>query len=563
MSEQQRVLTTVILCFGIWFGWQVYFGEPPSAPMPPAAIEPDEAARPAGTSAAPGASAPGQASVGPSTLAAAPLAYAVRSVRVPLYRARLRNNDAAFERLLLPAFAAFRSTGDTNDAGDANDVPGESMVSDRLGRQASLAVRFGDILVPLAFVASAEEGDRAPVRFAGTWGAGGGNGRDEANVALSVAARPDAYAWDYRLTVQSGAKALPAGEVELMLQLTPLPEDQAEGRSGLLPIGNGERIDLPSAVYVAGEKIFRKKPADLPQSLMPVDPAVTWAGLETQYFLLAWLPDAGSKSHIRVTPRPQGGVAIAAMHPIAEVAPRGRAEVAFSLYAGPKRDSELTAVDARLAQVVDYNILGLPMGFLARPAMWLLREFYRLTHSWGIAILLITVVVKLLLLPASAVSAVKIKRVQKLKPQLDVLQKRYKDDPQRLSSETFALYKEHNANPLMGCLPMLLQLPVWLAFYRALASAVDLYRQPFMWISDLHLKEPFPFLALAVGGLTLLQQRLTPMGGDTQQARVMMWMMPILVPAFMVNLPAGLVLYIVINSTLTIFQQLAINRFAA
>tara|TARA_Y100001960_G_scaffold209776_1_gene219041 strand:- start:141 stop:545 length:405 start_codon:yes stop_codon:yes gene_type:complete len=129
-----------------------------------------------------------------------------------------------------------------------------------------------------------------------------------------------------------------------------------------------------------------------------------------------------------------------------------------------------------------------------------------------------------------------------------------------MNVEEMKLFKEKNVNPLGGCLPMLLQMPVWFALYRSLWSAVDIYQQSFAWIPDLTAKEPFPFMAIAIGGLTVLQQKLTPTSVDNAQARMMMIIMPIMLMVFMIALPSGLVLYILVNSVLTLFQQLIINN---
>ena len=147
-----------------------------------------------------------------------------------------------------------------------------------------------------------------------------------------------------------------------------------------------------------------------------------------------------------------------------------------------------------------------------------------------------------------------------LQPEIKKMQAKYEGDKERQQIEQMKLFKDKGVNPFGGCLPMLMQMPVWVALYRALWSSVDLYQQSFLWLIDLTAKEPFPLLALSIGALTFLQQRITPMTTDSQQAKMMMYLMPVMLTVFMLALPSGLVLYILFNSVLTIGQQMVINR---
>ena len=219
-----------------------------------------------------------------------------------------------------------------------------------------------------------------------------------------------------------------------------------------------------------------------------------------------------------------------------------------------------SAVSPELQEVIDYSILGIPLGFLARPMVFLLSVFHGWTGSWGVAIMLLTLVVKIILFPITFKSSVSMRKMQLLKPELDKIKKQFADDRERQQMEQMKLFKEKGVNPLGGCLPMLLQMPVWFALYRTLWSAVDLYQQSFLWLPDLTAKEPLPFMAFALGGLTYLQQKLMPTSADSQQAKMMMYFMPVMLTVFMIALPSGLVLYILFNSVLTILQQLVINK---
>jgi YidC/Oxa1 family membrane protein insertase len=300
---------------------------------------------------------------------------------------------------------------------------------------------------------------------------------------------------------------------------------------------------------------------------------VRYMGLDRQYFMVAALA-GGPGSSAAVQPAVGAQAKSCSMRRDKQmlqtelnfaqeaVAPGESFERHITVYAGPKRDAELGAVDAVLQDAIDYNIWYIPLGFLARPMVYFLGTFHDWTHSWGVAIMLLTLLVKATLFPVTYKSVLSMRKMQLLKPQLDALKTRFPDDRERQNMEQMKLFREKGVNPLGGCLPTLLQMPVWLALYRTLWSAVDLYHQSFLWIPDLTAKESFPTLALGLGALTVLQQRLTPMATDNQQAKVMMYVMPVMLTFLMVSLPSGLVLYIMFNTILTIIQQLAINRRA-
>jgi len=229
----------------------------------------------------------------------------------------------------------------------------------------------------------------------------------------------------------------------------------------------------------------------------------------------------------------------------------------YRLYLGPKNLDYLEATGSSLAESVDFWVLG----FIARPMVFLLNTFYSLIPNWGIAIALLTLVVKLLLLYFTHKSFVSMRAMQRLKPEMDALREKYGNDKQRLNQETMALYKRNKVNPLGGCLPMLLQMPVWIALYRAIYSSVELYQAPlFGWIHDLSAPDPYYVLPLILGVAMFVQQKLSPTSIDSAQARTMLYVMPVMFTLFMLFLPAGLVLYIFVNTILTLVQQWFINR---
>jgi YidC/Oxa1 family membrane protein insertase len=230
------------------------------------------------------------------------------------------------------------------------------------------------------------------------------------------------------------------------------------------------------------------------------------------------------------------------------------------IYGGPKLPELLDAVSldgqsVGLSTSIDYTLES-----LARPMLWLLRQMYGMTGNWAIAIILLTLLVKLLLLYPSHRSMQSMKAMGQLKPQIDALRDKCGDDKQKFNMEMMALYKKHNINPVGGCLPILLQMPIYFALYSMLGNAVELYRVRLFWIPDLTAADPYFVLPLVTGALMYIQSKvLSPAPVDPQQ-KAMTSMMPVMFTVFTIFVPAGLTLYIMTNTILGMIQQAVINR---
>lgn len=219
-------------------------------------------------------------------------------------------------------------------------------------------------------------------------------------------------------------------------------------------------------------------------------------------------------------------------------------------YVGPKDVDSLRAADVEFSRVVDYGMFAM----LADPLLWLMRFFFGLTGNWGVAIIGLTLVVRAVVLPFNLYSFKSMKVMQLIQPQIQAAKEKFKDDPRRMNEEVMRLMKENKANPLGGCLPMLLQLPVFFALYQVLAQSIELYRQPFIfWINDLTVKDEFFVLPILMGVAMYFQQKLTPIA-DPQQAKILQWM-PVIFAVLMFTLPSGLTLYIFISTLFGIAQQ--------
>ena len=229
----------------------------------------------------------------------------------------------------------------------------------------------------------------------------------------------------------------------------------------------------------------------------------------------------------------------------------------FTLYAGPKSFTLLQAHGHGLEQMVDYGWFGI----LAKPMFWLLRQFFTITHNYGIAIILLTIVVRVLLFYPSLKSATAMEEMKKIQPQLMAIREKYKKDPARVNQEMMKLYKEHKVNPLGGCLPMLLQLPFFVALYNVLSVSIELRQAPFIsfWIKDLSMYDPYYILPVLMGVSMIFTMKMTSTTADPQQAKIMMFMNIAFIFLF-AWLPAGLLLYITLSNVLSIVQQLYVRR---
>ena len=227
--------------------------------------------------------------------------------------------------------------------------------------------------------------------------------------------------------------------------------------------------------------------------------------------------------------------------------------VRTAVYMGPKDLDAMHAFGHQATAAVDLGWFT----FIAEGLVWLLRSIFNLVGNWGLAIVLLTFLVKLVLYPLTAASFKNMAKMSELKPHLDAINAKYGDDREAKGQATMALYREHKVNPFAGCLPMLLQMPIWFALYQSLSTNLELYHSPFaLFWTDLSARDPYFVLPLLLGVLMFVQQKLTPTASmDPQQAKVMLYMMPIMITGFMLFLPAGLCLYMVTNSVLSISQQ--------
>ena len=283
-----------------------------------------------------------------------------------------------------------------------------------------------------------------------------------------------------------------------------------------------------------------------------------WVGMVEHYFVNAWLPKAGMKREVYTT-KEEGDIYRAGLKTaVGTIAAGTTAKVEVPIYLGPQEQDKLTAAAPGLEIVVDYGIFS----FLAAPMFLLLKWFHGLVGNWGWAIILLTVLIKGVFYPLNAAAGRSMGKMKLVGPKLKELQTRYADDKAKLNTEMMALYKKEKINPLGGCLPVVVQIPVFISLYWVLIAAVELRHAPWaMWIHDLSGPDPFYVLPVLYGITAFLQSKLQPPapGMDPMQQKVLQYM-PVAFAAMFFFFPAGLVLYWTVSNILQIAQQWNINR---
>ncbi|CDZ95259.1 membrane protein insertase YidC [Pseudomonas saudiphocaensis] len=281
-----------------------------------------------------------------------------------------------------------------------------------------------------------------------------------------------------------------------------------------------------------------------------------WIAWLQHYFVTAWIPSPDQTNQVQTRKDSQGNYIIGYTGSAVSVAPGSTGEVAATLYAGPKDQDRLEELSPGLRLTVDYGFLW----FIAQPIFWLLSLIQSVIINWGWSIIVLTVIIKLIFFPLSAASYRSMARMRAVAPKMQALKEQHGDDRQKMSQAMMELYKKEKINPLGGCLPILVQMPVFLALYWVLLESVEMRQAPWMfWITDLSIKDPYFILPIIMGVTMFFQQQLNPTPPDPMQARVMK-LLPIIFTFFFLWFPAGLVLYWVVNNVLSIAQQWYITR---
>ncbi len=299
---------------------------------------------------------------------------------------------------------------------------------------------------------------------------------------------------------------------------------------------------------------------------------VKWVALQTRYFLTSLIPDTVQNSDLRMLVESGSMVEAEYIEPQTTIGPGTTYQASFQIFLGPKSMKILRQVGHELGKVVDFGMFD----FIAKPCVWLMNLIYSVIPNYGVAIIVITILVKILLWPLGTKSYKSMHEMKKLQPLMQEIREKYKHDKKKMNEQVMGLYRTYKINPLGGCLPMVVQIPIFFALYRMLYESIELRHAPFMlWIKDLSAPDrlfrfnfsvPFmeppygiPVLTIIMGATMLLQQKMSPPMGDPTQAKLMM-LMPVVFTFIFINFSSGLVLYWLVNNVLSIAQQYYITK---
>lgn len=319
------------------------------------------------------------------------------------------------------------------------------------------------------------------------------------------------------------------------------------------------RFEVNAAVTFADGSFSTKPAKDLVEKPARFTQNVAWTGYADKYFMTAVMAESGSIASVAMQKAASGKLETSIASGDLQLAAGQSSTTAYRLFFGPKDLDILKSQGAGLEQALDLGWFSA----IAKPLLYVLKFFYKYTNNYGIAIIIITVIIKLLFFPLTHKSYKSMKDMQKLQPKMAELKEKYKDDRDGMNRAMMELYRTHKVNPLGGCLPMLIQIPVFFALYKALMFSIELRHAPFMlWITDLSARDPYYVTPIIMGATMFIQQKMTPSTMDPMQAKIML-ALPVVFTFMFLNFPSGLVIYWLVNNVLTIAQQMYINRITS
>ena len=552
---EKRVLIAIVLCLMVLVLWEKFF-VPKRQPTPPTA--PPEIEKTTPSPVKPEAAQQPQLPVNQTPPPSPPIlppqvSYAGKDVVVetPLYRAVFTETGARLKSFVLKKF---RETIKKNS-------PGKELV--KTSKIEELPLPFNFLNNPVAalnlapYVADqtslkVSSGETKPLTF-----------RYEAPGWLRITRQCVFYGDKYLIDLNIRVKNLSsqAWENSPTLSLINLP----------ISSSGGSRYSFQGPALFANNKLqevrFKKIKGET-----EVPGPIDWIAYTSQYFTMAVVPIDLVPNHAQLealdTSREMAETTL--IGPKTILQPGAEQEFRYKLYIGPKEESYLSAADPKLKNVINYGWFDV----IAQPLLKCLKFSHRFTHNYGVDIIILTILIKILFWPLTHKSYVSMRQMKKLQPKMQQIREKYKDDKEKMNQEIMQMYRTYKVNPVGGCLPMILQIPVFFALYRVLYSALAIRHAPFIWwINDLSAPDrlhvginiPYlggiPVLTLLMGVSMFFQQKMSPTTGDPRQEKMML-MMPVVFTVFFINFPSGLVLYWLVNNILSIGQQYYINKKA-
>ncbi|MDR1125550.1 MAG: membrane protein insertase YidC [Deltaproteobacteria bacterium] len=539
MEKPRRTILVIAICIGIMLGWQFLsqkMGWTP-APQPQAPATADSAGAPDSTGANSVTGQPGQSGhTAQSGLAVYTESDSEVVVETPLYTAKFNTRGGILTSFALKKYTVYSAYEKNMPVEPVQLIAADALPFAPLGvlinnqhswRNAAWSFE-DDPRITLG------DGQKRDFTFVGQLGA--------LTLRRTITVDAASYTLHETLNISSTQdQTLSLGFSLSTANVATAQEYMAETRVARLQNGSFEETSSTG---------------DLSQG-MSFGNNIAWAGNMSNYFIAAMLP---ADNAFRLDARLQNGIySLAFKKDDLRVGPDLPLRSEMSYYLGTKEKAALEQAPNDLISSVDYGWFG----WMSRPLMWLLNIFHSFVGNYGVAIILLTVLVKIVLWPLSYKSFKSMQAMKQIQPHVMKLREKYKDDKQRMNQEMMQLYRTYKVNPMGGCLPILVQLPVFIGLYKALLNAFELRQAAFIpylpftdnvWLYDLSLQDPYYITPIVMGALMFLQQKLTPAPGDPTQAKIMLFM-PVIFVFFFLSFPSGLVVYWLMNSLLSVAQQ--------
>jgi len=528
---EKRVLIAIVLSIAVMYGYTLIFPQPkqPVTALQPKVTESSPATAPA-VQAPPSAAA----SVAPQTLPVQQQSARDITVESDVYRGVISTLNGSLKSLTLKKYRdvagpagkeiVLLNEHEPKNFSLANELPGITQDANLIYTAASDSLKVSGVeRKSLELVATTPAGIvvKKVFTFSGT-----------------------GYDIDLDHSIFNNTASHLEGNVHLFLR-----------NKSLKPKDDAGRYEVFGPVTKTETDIVFDSIADIVKNPKPYNAPLRWSGFGDKYFLNAVIATNGSIASLSMKDQ-TGLLEQRFVSPKVSINPQQNATVSFKVYFGPKDLDILKSQGNQLEQAIDLGWFSA----IAKPMLHSLKLFYRYLHNYGLAIIVITVILKILFFPLTHKSYKSMKEMQKLQPKMQELKEKYKDDRDAMNRSVMELYKTHKVNPLGGCLPMLVQIPVFFGLYKALMFSIELRHAPFyLWLQDLSAKDPYYVTPLIMGATMFIQQKMTPTNMDPVQAKMML-ALPVVFTFMFLNFPSGLVLYWLVNNILTIAQQAYINK---
>ena len=581
MDNEKRLIVALVLSFAVLMIYQYFFSPPPAKVKAKAPAVQQEQLKEENKQAAATSTSPAEAPK-PASLAAlsekpqqpAPGAQSAReiSVTTALYTAVFSDFEAGLKSFRLHRYlnrvetpAVMKWVRKFIPIGASSAAAGKPQWMELLPQagmqQLPLRVAFlgssGDKAEAVVYKSDREaltldtSKTQGSVSFSGK-SAGPGSGL---SFQKTFAFRENDYRIDADITITNTSGAPVNGNA--IVEWTHSYLAHAGKSSGGFFSGQPSEADTPAKfTYFINGKVEKTEFKDITAD-KTLEGEILWTSFEDKYFISAILPQKELPHQVHVGRPGENALAYQILFPVISLKPGESKTYTCALYVGPKEISILSKQGSKLEKCIDFGWFDI----VAKPLLIALDFFYRFCGNYGIAIILITVIIKILFWPLTHKSYQSMKDMQKLQPEMAKLKEKYKDKKEELNREVMGLYKKYNVNPLGGCLPILLQIPVFIALYNVLQNSIELRHANFIsfWINDLSALDPTYISPILMGASMFYQQKMTPSSADPAQAKMML-MMPIVFTFMFLSFPSGLVLYWLVNNVLSIAQQLYINK---